>query len=87
MPKVVLTIFKIGDEYRALIGVGENAQPGCKGKIVYQDGKEIKGNPMELKTLARDPIRQMKEKAKKWAREQTNPEIRFVHNLDFNPYP
>ena len=88
MPKIILSIFKrrviIGDEYRALIKIGENAEPTCNGKIVYQDGEEVEDDPMESKTLIRDPIWKMKEKAKKWAREQG---IRFVHNIDFNPYP
>lgn len=83
MPKLVLSIFKTGAEYRAVIKIGQNAEPKANGRIVYQDGEEVKDNPMEPKVLIRDPIRQMKEKAKKWAREQGIP---FVHNIDFNPY-
>ena len=94
MPKVILSIFKrrviIGDEYRALIKIGEHAEPTANGRVIYQDGEEVEDDPMESKSLIRDPIRQMKEKAKKWAREQVDengdPIIPFVHNLDFNPY-
>jgi len=83
MPKVILSIFKLGDEYRALIGIGENAQPTCHGKIVYQDGKEVGKGFEESKGAIRKPIRKMKEKAIKWAREQG---ISFVHNIDVDPY-
>jgi len=85
MPKIILSIFKTGEKYRALIQIGENAEPTCNGKVVYQDGEEVEDDPMEPKILIRGPIRKMKEKAKKWAREQV-PEIPFVHNIDFNPY-
>lgn len=83
MPKVILSIFKMGEEYRALIKIGENAEPTANGRIVYQDGKEVKEGHRELKGLIRKSIRKMKEKAEKWAREQG---IRSVHNLYFNPY-
>lgn len=85
MPKIILSIFKIGDEYRAVIKIEENAEPkaNANGRVVYQDGEEVEEDPMESKSLIRDPIRQMKEKAKEWAREQGIP---FVHNIDINPY-
>ncbi len=79
MPKIILSIFKTGDEYRALIKIGEHAEPAANGRIVYQDGKEVEDNPMESKVLIRDPIWEMKKKAQKWAREQGIP---FVHNID-----
>jgi hypothetical protein len=83
MPKIIFSIFKIGDEYRAVIKIGQNAEPTASGRIVYQDGEEVGDDPIEPKILIRGPIREMKEKAKKWAREQRLP---FVHNIDFNPY-
>jgi len=83
MPKIVLSIFKIGDEYRAVIQIGENPKPTANGRIVYQDGEEAEDNPLEQKMFIRSPIEQMKKKAQKWAREQRIP---FVHNIDFNPY-
>lgn len=83
MPKIILSILKVGDEYRALIKIGENPEPTANGRVIYQDGEEVEYDPREEKSLVRDPIREMKEKAKKWAREQGIP---FVHNIDFNPY-
>lgn len=79
MPKIILSIFKIGEEYRALIEKGQNAEPTANGRTIYQDGEEING----LSDSMMDLIREMKERAKKWAREQGIP---FVHNIDFNPY-
>lgn len=78
MAKIILSIFKVGDEYRAVIQVGENPEPISNGRIIYQDGGE--GEALEG---PKDSIREAKEKAKKWAREQGIP---FVHNIDFNPY-
>jgi hypothetical protein len=78
MPKVILSIFKIGDEYRAVIKKGENAEPASNGRVIYQDGEEVNALSDTM-----DLIRKMKEKAKKWAREQKIP---FVHNIDFNPW-
>ena len=78
MPKVVLSIFKVGDEYRALIKIGENPEPAANGRIVYQDGEEVNGLPS-----TRDVIWEMKQKARRWAREQG---ISFVHNIDVDPY-
>jgi len=83
MPKIILSIFKMGEEYRALIKIGQNVEPTANGRIVYQDGEEVEEDPKELKGSIRGSIRQMKEKAKKWAREQKIP---FVHNIDFNPW-
>ena len=80
MPKVALNIFKTGQEYRAVIQVGENPEPISMGKIVYQDGKDVSSKYIKY---TREAIASLKEKAKKWAREQKIP---FVHNLDINPY-
>ena len=80
MPKVALNIFKTGQEYRAVIQVGENPEPISMGKIVYQDGKDVSSKYIKY---TREAIASLKEKARKWAREQ---KILFVHNLDINPY-
>jgi hypothetical protein len=81
MPKIILSIFKRGKEYRALIKKGQNAEPVSNGRVIYQDGEEVNSLSESM-----DLIRKMKEKAKKWAREQRNPKIPFVHNIDFDPY-
>ena len=78
MTKIILSIFKVEDEYRAVIQIEENSKPTANGRIIYQDGEEANGL-----LGSGDLIREMKEKAKKWAREQGIP---FVHNIDFNPY-
>lgn len=78
MPKIVLTIFKMGDQYRALIKIGENAEPTANGRTVYQDGGEVNGIADRM-----DLIEKMKKKAQDWARKQGIP---FVDNIDFNPY-
>jgi hypothetical protein len=78
MPKAALNIFKVGTVYRAVAQVGENPRPVSMGIVVYQDGEEMK--TMKDKNTA---IGQLKEKAKKWARQQNIP---FVHNIDINPY-
>jgi len=83
MPKIIFSIFKMGEEYRALIKIGENAEPASNGRVIYQDGEEVEEDPRGLKVLIRDSVGQMKKKARKWAREQGIP---FVHNIDFNPY-
>jgi len=84
MRKVVLNIFKVGEEYRAVIQIGNHAEPKSMGTIVYQDGKEIGSKDKN------EIIRQLKEKAKNWARKQVDenghPLIPFVHNIDINPY-
>jgi len=78
MPKkVALNIFKIGEEYRAVIQIGNNAQPVSMGITVYQSGMEANSNNI------REVIRQLKDKAQQWARDNLIP---FVDNLDFNPY-
>jgi hypothetical protein len=83
MPKLALNIFKIGDEYRAVIQIGNHAQPKSKGVIVYQDGKEVETKGTMGVKDSRGIIRMLNERAKKWARENGIP---FVHNLDINPY-
>lgn len=35
MPKIILSIFKMGEEYRALIKIGENEESTANGRIVY----------------------------------------------------
>ena len=80
MSKIALNIFKVGDEYRAVIQTGENPAPASKGTNVYQDGIEVGNN--YTKTI-REVIGGLKEKAKIWARENGIP---FVHNLDISPY-
>jgi len=84
MRKVVLNIFKVGDEYRAVIQVGNHAEPVSLGTIIYQDGMEIdNASGAQGGRDKNEAIRQLKDRAKNWAREQGIP---FVHNLDFNPY-
>ena len=77
---MVLNIFKVGDEYRAVIQAGENPQPTSKGQIIYQDGMESKSNHIRH---TRNTVRKLQERARKWAREQ---EIKFICNLDINSY-
>lgn len=81
MPKIILKIFKMGGQYRAV--VEEDPEPTANKRIIYQDSGEG-----ENLAKSRGLIRQMKEKAKKWVREQVDENgdpIPFVHNLD-NPY-
>jgi hypothetical protein len=84
MPKVALNIFKIGEEYRAVMQIGNHAEPKSMGIIVYQDGEDLETTTgtMGVKD-SRGIIRMLNERARKWAREQGIP---FVHNLDINPY-
>ena len=83
MPKVALNIFKVGEEYRAVIQIGNHAKPKSMGTIIYQDGEEIDTTGIQGTRDKNGIIRQMKNKAIKWARDNNIP---FVDNLDINPY-
>jgi hypothetical protein len=78
MKKVLLGIIKTGNGYRAVMQIGENPYLPNE-KIVYLSGREITNNLAD----AREIRRELKEKAKKWAREQG---IQYVINIDFDPY-
>ena len=77
MKKVLLGIIRKGDEHRAVMQIGENPYLPNE-KIVYLSGREIKNNLID----AREICRELREKAKKWAREQGIP---YVINIDFDP--
>jgi predicted ABC-type ATPase len=83
MEKLVLTILKIGEKYRAVVAL-ENVLKLLPGEIVYQCSKEIEKNLVD----ERKAIKKLKEQAKKWVRKKwaREKEIPFVTNLDFDPY-
>jgi hypothetical protein len=84
MPKVALNIFKTEEgEYRAVMQIGNHAEPVSMGTIVYQDGDETESRGTQGTRDAREIIRELQQKATKWARENNIP---FIHNLDINPY-
>jgi len=84
MPKVALNIFKTEQgEYRAVMQIGNHAEPKSMGIIVYQDGEDLGAKGTMGVKDSRSIIRLLNERARKWAREQGIP---FVHNLDINPY-
>jgi hypothetical protein len=84
MAKVVLNIFKTEKgEYRAVMQIGNHAEPKSMGTIVYQDGEDLETRGTIGVKDSRGIIRMLNERARKWARENGIP---FVHNLDFNPY-
>lgn len=78
MEKVTLSIIKIGNEYRAVIQIGENTHLANR-KVVYQCSRFTSEKLQEIRKLSL----QLKEKAKKWARKKG---IKYVVNIDLNPY-
>ena len=78
MEKVTLSIIETGNEYRAVIQIGENPRLANR-KVVYQCNRFTSEKLQEIKKSSR----QLKEKAKKWARKKG---IEFVVNIDLNPY-
>jgi hypothetical protein len=81
MRKVVLNIFKTEEgEYHMVLQAGENPEPKSLGTIVYRDEMEVDSKDTED---IRKATRQLKEKVKNWACEQG---IKFIENLDINPY-
>ena len=82
MIKVELSIIKRGDEYRAVIRVGENPYLTDK-KVVYHSSKEISRETKNSRIDERVISRELKEEAKEWARKHKIP---YVINIDVNPY-
>lgn len=78
MEKVTLSIIETGNEYRAVIQIGENTHLANR-KVVYQCSRFTSEKFQEIKKLSR----QLKEKAKKWASKKG---IKYVVNIDINPY-
>ena len=83
MKKVRLSIVKTGNEYRAVIQIGENPYLTDR-EVVYHSSREIKNSLINVgASLAEVRARseELREEAKKWAREHKIP---YVVNIDLN---
>jgi predicted TIM-barrel fold metal-dependent hydrolase len=72
------------NRYRALIKIGYNPKPTTNKKIVYTSCKETGQEKILYGSKIGILIEELKEAAKKWARQEG---IRYVANLDPDPYP
>lgn len=82
--KVILSIIRVDNEYRAIVQVGENPEVPTEKKIILSLDEEVEDIEGYGGVKTREIIRELKEQAKKWARKEKIP---FVANLDFDPYP
>ena len=78
MEKVTLSIIETGNQYRAVIQIGENPHLGNR-KVVYQCSRFTSEKLDKIRKLSR----QLKEEAKNWAHKKG---IEFVVNIDLDPY-
>ena len=77
MKKIELSIIKTGNEYRAVIQIGENSL--TNKEVIYKSGREIEDSLIDTRVRGEE----LRQEAKKWAREH---KILYVINLDINPY-
>jgi len=77
MRRIELSIIKTGNEYRAIIQIGENLL--TNREIIYQSSREIENSLVDTRVISEE----LREEARKWARKCKIP---YVINIDFGPY-